>query len=173
MAAATLEVERMGFGYDKFRGGRVHAPIVFPFWAYSKGRINHGATGTVFLAKGSCIAPTESTEELAGIANPYCGDILDGFPVLVVPASIDRYTGDFAPYYVAPIPVLYYAKNDAPIAAEVSGTFSIWIDGADSGENITDVYYGWPATATLASSTKCRIAWDQFKQRHYVEASAC
>lgn len=84
--------------------------------------------------------------------------------------------GDYASRVVAPAYShcgLIAAKPDADVTSGSSGTFSIYSDGVDTGENVT-AHWKWATDAlTLEAGTESWIGWNERLQRFDVLGGAC
>ena len=166
---ATRTVEQLSAVNIDQRSSRSAAAPSVPFWGYVKTRVEFQGNGYVNRSKGDCVLPTESTS-VVKVANPYGGDLLKGHPVLVVPATIERNT-NYHGWYISPMPIVYYAKNRHVMDPH---TFDNQVTvynkfGDDTGEDISEVFYGWPYLDPVPADTKIKIAWNYSHQRFEAE----
>lgn len=68
---------------------------------------------------------------------------------------------DVGQFWALPTPELIRrARPDSTITAGSSGTFSLWANGSDSGQNVTG-YYDWGTDSVdLAAATDSWLRWD-------------
>lgn len=142
-----------------------------PWWGFTKERINNGAEGDVWVCEGSPLTLAESSTVYYNVGNPFMGDLIDGFPVLVVPAIVQQRSSDIA-WHVAPFHLMYEGKVVSGITNGSSGAVEIWHD-SDRNENVTAHLRWVPNASDAAADAQVRVVWDCFKKRFYVDAMEC